>query len=355
MARAWAAHPLVAFAGHRGRIAFYRQFHSLVRSGVGMPVALKELARHAPGEGMRRALRQIARDVGAGAGLAEAMQRHAGAFDDATMELLAFAEETGTLEPVLKRVVEHLDEMQKLRWQAIFGSLWPVYLLAAIVFVAPLFDVAGAASSGSGAADGKEAVVYGGTYLLGVLRNLALAALAIGAILGFPFALAVAGLESRWERLTLAVPLVGGAVRNLVGARFFLSMGLAVGAGVDLIRSVRLAIRASGSASVLERIDETEASLRGGSTLTDAVLALRVFDPNSLGSLSVAERTGTLEDALRELAEDHRSAALRSLRILMLIALGLVALVALGFAVAKILGTIFGPIRSYFELYKTIE
>ena len=148
LARAWARHPVVAFAEDRRRIAFYSQLLAAIKSGLGMPLALRSLTRYAPGERLRRALASVQRDVARGSTLVEALGRHEAAFDGLSLELLAAGEESGNLEPVLSQLVEHLDRLRKLRLKALAGAIYPAYLLATLTFVGPLLELSGAIRGG---------------------------------------------------------------------------------------------------------------------------------------------------------------------------------------------------------------
>ncbi|MBK7975513.1 MAG: type II secretion system F family protein [Deltaproteobacteria bacterium] len=114
--RTWSRHPFVALIEHRKRVMFYRQFLSMVRSGAGIPVALAQLARWAPSAGFRVAIEGVAREVTRGTSLGEALRRHASTFDDTNVELLVFAEQSGSLDKVLARIIDYMERMQKLRW-----------------------------------------------------------------------------------------------------------------------------------------------------------------------------------------------------------------------------------------------
>lgn len=357
MGRAWARHPVVAFFTHRDRIAFYRQLHSLLTSGTGLTVALAEIRRYTRNGRLRTALDLVAKDLEGGAGLADAMRRHGSLFDDATLELLVFAEESGSLDTVLAKLLSHMEEVQRLRWQAIFYSLWPAYLMVGFVVIGPLFDVSDAvhAQNACAAAAGCGGAGPVAAYVSSFAANLMLSGLAVAVIFGTPFALAALDVEERWDRLKLAVPGLGGVSRSLYGSRFFLALGLGTSAGLEIGRALRLSLKASGSAALFARAPVAEAKIRAGGTLTDAVETLDAFPRPWIGTLAIGERTGQLDAALAQLARDLQEQAVRGMKILLLVAIGLAAIGALGLVLDGILGTLFGPITEYFQLQRQIE
>ncbi|MFZ5446739.1 MAG: type II secretion system F family protein [Myxococcota bacterium] len=338
--RAWLRHPVVAFARHRKLVTFYQQLLALVRAGIPLPTAFEQLTRYAPDALMRQGLSSVARDVRGGLTLGDALRKHAALFDDANVELLAFAEEAGRLEPVAGAIISHLERVQRQRWQAALGALWPMYLGGALVFVGPLLGVAQTAKSGTG---------IGAAYLSGLASSLFVAALALGAVLGTPFLVAALDLETRWDRLVRSVPLVSVPLRQLAASRLVLALGLASASGMEVVRALRLAARATVSPAVLAALPRAEARLRAGATLTEAVGELGVLDRTSLGTLSVAETTGTLDDALERMSRELEASSLRAVRLLVLVGTGLVAAVLLVKIVAGLLATILGPVKTLYD------
>ncbi len=340
-ARVWARHPLASFARHRRQIAFYRQFHALLKAGLGMPTVFVELSKYAPDASLERGLKLVSRDIEGGATLAEALGRRAGLFDDANVELIAFAEEAGTLDPVLASLINHLEQVQKLRWRALFMSLWPMYLLGAFVFVGPLLQAASSMSSSSRG--------VGALYVSGLVHNLGLMGLVVGSLLAAPFVIKLLNADLAWDQLKRRTPVVSTAVRDLYASRLMLGLSLGVGAGLDVMRALRVAVKSTSSPTLIADLPRAEAAIRQGGTLTQAIESFGLVDRTTLGTLSVAERTGTVDDALRKVSEELQESSLRAVRLLIILVLALVAGVALVGIVSSMLGTLFGPIKTYYD------
>lgn len=341
LSRAWLRHPLVAFARHRKLITFYSQLHALIRAGVALPTAFSQLVQFAPDALMEKGLAAVARDIRGGATLGEAMQRHAALFDDANVELIAFAEEAGRLEPIVKGVVDHLEKVQQQRWQALIGALWPMYLGLGFVFFGPLLGVAQQITPSQGS------VV--GLYLSGLFSSLGTAVLLLSVVLGFPFFIAAIDKEAEWDRLKRRLPIFSAPMRQLAASRFVLGLGLATASGMEAVRSLRLAVKATSSPSLLSDFPKVEAKLRAGGTLTEAVGVLDLLDRSALGTLHVAETTGTLDETLERMSRDLQESSLRAMRMLILLVTALVAVVLLFKIVASMLGVLFGPVKRLYD------
>lgn len=341
--RTWAKHPLVALLQHRKRVAFYRQFLSLVRSGAGMPVALAQLARWAPSAGFKRAIEDVARDVARGGNLGEALRRNAATFDDTNVELLVFAEQSGSLDKVLAQIIDYMERMQKLRWSVVMSLIYPAYLVLAFTFVGPLLGLS------VGIQEGAALHQLPRLYVSGLVSNLLVLALGFGVFLGTPLFLVALGLDRSWDRVKLRLPLFGPAFRAIHGARFFTSLALGLGAGVEIARTLTLSLRATGSNELAGAAPALLARIRRGSGLAEALEPIAVLDPIALGAIAIAEKTGTLEETLIQLADEASETAVRRCRALALAGVVLLTVAAFGVIIRGLLSVLFGPIWNYYK------
>jgi type II secretory pathway component PulF len=339
LSRAWLTHPLVQFAHQRRLIVFYQQLHTLLRAGVALPTAFSQLTEYAPDATMAKGLAAVAREVRNGQTLGASLQQHGALFDDANVELLAFAEEAGKLDPVLESIVGHLELVQKQRGPAALGAIYPLYLLGAFLFVGPLLGVGAGMSSGAS---------MGALYLSGLAQNLLWTGIIGGFVFGFPLLVGALDLVGPWDRFKRSLPLVSAPLRSLSASRFVMALGLANGSGLETVRGLRLAARATASPTILEALPAAEAKLRSGSHLTEAVAMLGLLDKAELGLLSVAETTGTIDEALERLGRELQARSLRATRILVVVVTALVTMVLLAKIVVGLLGSLMG-VKSYYQ------
>ncbi len=341
--RAWSRQPLVALVQHRKRVAFYQQFLSLVRSGASIPIALSQLARWAPSATFRTAIEDVSREIVRGASLGDALRRHASTFDDTNVELLVFAEQAGSLDKVLARIVDYMERMQKLRWSVVMSLIYPAYLILAFTFAGPLLGLSLGIREGAGMGELPR------LYATGLATNLLVLAGIFGAFLGAPLALVALGFDRGWDRLKMRLPLFGPAHRAIHGARFFTSLAMGLGAGVEVARTLTLALRSTGSAELTAQSPQVLARIRRGSSLAEAIEPLPLFDPVSLGAIAIGERTGTLDETLIRLADQATESAVRRCRALALGGVVLVTAVAFAVILKGLLSVILGPIADYFR------
>ncbi|WP_158501786.1 type II secretion system F family protein [Vitiosangium sp. GDMCC 1.1324] len=349
MARAWARHPLVAMVRHRPRLTFFQGLHSMIRAGLALPIAFSELSRGAARDPFRRAVAQVGEAVAAGSGLAEAMRRQPRWFEPQTVELLGAAEATGTLESALARIVEQMEEAQRMRWRAVMLCAYPGYLLVAFIFGGSLLDTA-ASLMASGKADDILGVFV--SHFIHHVLQVSSAGLALFLA---PLVLAVPAIEPLWEGFRMRVPLLGRVHRELQASRFSLVLGVALGAGLEAGRSLQMALEATGSTLLRARAHLAVHRLRSGASLTDVVEWLDVFDGESLQRLSTGERTGELEPTLAQLSREHSDSAMRWLRTLMFVVIALLSVFLFATNIGKVVQLQGGYQRQLGDLSEQLE
>jgi type II secretory pathway component PulF len=342
--RAWLDHPLLGLLRHRRQLTFFRQLHSLLKAGLGLPVAFADLRRSASSDAERQAIDRLARAIEAGSTLGDAARQDPLHFDPISVELLIAAEHSGGLVPMLERQLERMEEAQSLRWKVVAAALYPSYLLGALLFLGPALELPAAAAAAHG-----QLGSMGSVYLHGLIRNVILAGLGVSFLLCWPLAIAMLGLEPLWDRVLLAVPLVGAVKRDLQASRFCEALGAARGAGLEVDQSLTLAVRASGSRASLQRLDAARGAIARGGTLADAIELLGVVPGPSLGQISTAERTGNLDSVAALLSRDHAGSASRLLRVVMVLVMGAVVLLGMALMVLEIAGVVLGPIGDYYK------
>lgn len=92
------------------------------------------------------------------------------------------------------------------------------------------------------------------------------------------------------------------------------------------------------------------ATIRRGGTLFESLSGLGLFSRQTLGQLGIAEQTGTLDETLRRLAPEVHEETIRAVRLLVIVVVGIVGAAALFVLVSTLLGALFGPIKTYYDM-----
>jgi type IV pilus assembly protein PilC len=105
------------------------------------------------------------------------------------------------------------------------------------------------------------------------------------------------------DRLLLRLPLVGGALRKIIVARFCRTLGTLLGSGVSILHGLEITGRAANNAVIERAIADVRARIERGQTIWQPLGATGAFPPMVAQMVAVGERTGTLDGMLTRAAE----------------------------------------------------
>ena len=325
------------------RALMYHELSALL--GAGMPlVQALQLLIETPELARVQALLAGVRDrVRDGSGLADAFLDGFPHFSTFEHAILVAAETSGTLQLMLARLGEFIEQRDLLRERIHSALIYPcivvtVGVCVAILMLGFLLPRAQEMTSGVQVATPllTRIVMVGGQVALQVGTVFALLAL-VSAFLVRRRLGSDPEYRSRFDRGSFRVPLWGRGYRLLVNVRFARTLSVLLRGGVSAIEGLRLAGRATGSAWIEELADREADAVQHGRSLSDAVAAIEPLAASLPGWIKVGEAGGSLADLLEKAAtrEENRWTRFveRSLKILepalILLIGGLVLLITL--------------------------
>ena len=221
---------------------------------------------------MRELVLQLLRDVKEGRSLAEAMESHPQVFNKMYVNIVRAGEEGGILHDLLPDLAEFLETSAQTRQAVISAMIYPTVLLITgvisvfllLVFVVPQFATM--------FEDAGTDIPPSAAFLL-----------ALSAFLqsyGYLFIVAVVVAVVAWRRLDydpvnklrkdrflLSLPILGSLILYRECAVFSRTLGALLGAGIPLIRALRVAREVVANAVLGTSLDQVEEDVRGGAGL----------------------------------------------------------------------------------------
>jgi type IV pilus assembly protein PilC len=287
---------------------FAHQLGGLLRAGLPLAPALELLADAGGRRDVPRIAAGLARAIGAGRQLSEAMRQYPRQFDPMFRQLVAVGEVSGALAPLLARVAEDRERGAAQRARVRSALAYPLAVLAfslaisaaLLVWVVPtfaqIFEGFGArlpaptrfvlALSGAAARAGPPVAIAA-----------AAAGVTLAALLRRSPALRLAA-----ARATLRLPLVGPLLRTLAAARWSRTLGTLLRAGTPLADAFDSLAQATGN-PVFDRATAGIATrLLRGERLAQAMRAAGCFLDEVVQPVAVAEESGTLDAMLVDIA-----------------------------------------------------
>lgn len=335
---------------------FCRQLHALIAAGVTMLEALNAIAEQTDKKVFRDVLLDIVNDVRDGLSLSSAFQKHFSIFPPIFCNMVAAAEETGTLDDAMNDLAEHFagesrfwgQIRQAVTYPAIVVGLSVLEVLVLFTFVVPKF---------ASMLTSANVPLPASTRLLLLLS--ARFDLILPAALACLFVVAYI-CQKMWrdekiryhmEQVFVRMPVVGRLVSRAAAARVCRALSLMVRAGVPVTRALDVTAGVSGFTSFKREILTAQDGVREGRRLCDALKKSRWLPPISRKMISVGESSGRLEEML------SHAAALFEMEVeMMMQRIPTIAetslIIIVGGIVLFILIAVYTPI---FSIYKTIH
>lgn len=257
---------------HTDLLDFTNGLTTLVEARVPIDKALRLLDGITESLAMRELVKQLLRDVKEGKSLAEAMESHPQVFSKMYVNIVRAGEEGGILHELLPDLAEFLDTSARTRQAVISAMIYPTVLLITgiisvfllLIFVVPqfaaMFEDAGTEIPASAA------------FLLSLSEFLQR--------YGYLFIVVIAAMVFGWRRLDqdpktklkkhrflLSLPMLGTLILYRECAVFARTLGALLGAGIPLIRALRVSREVVSNAVLNEQLQKVEEDVRGGAGL----------------------------------------------------------------------------------------
>jgi general secretion pathway protein F/type IV pilus assembly protein PilC len=284
------------------RAEFYHQLDQLTAAGIGLPQALESLRRHPPGRSFRNPLSAVIDGLAQGRTFNEALQtvgRWMPSFDRA---LVHAGEKSGRLPACFKLLADHYRERARLTRQVMSDLAYPFFLFHFAILLGPI-----------------PALFTSGNLLAYLRQVLAVLLPIYGVVLLLIYA-ALGGHGESWrammEAIVRAIPLWGGARRNLALARVAAALEALINAGVPIIEAWEFAADASGSPALRRAVLNWKPRVLAGQTPAEALRQSPEFPEHFANLYHTGEITGQLDDTLLRLRAYYQEEGTRKLRAL---------------------------------------
>lgn len=326
-----------------------RQLATLLGAGIALDEALATLAGQQEKPGFAKALTQTREDVVQGQALHQGLARHSHIFSELYVNMVQVGESSGTLDQVLHRLADFLEEQARLRSRIQAAMAYPV-LMALIGTGVLFFLMAFVVPKVTRMLEDMDRALPLPTQLListsDFLSNWwwLLLLLMAGALLILAQYLKTEAGKMGLDRLKLNLPMFGKLNLLLATARFTRTLGTLLRSGVPLLAALQIVQNLMGNRVLKQVLEDTISAVREGESLAQPLLRSGIFPKMVSQMAAVGEKSGELEEMLFKVADayEHQvdstiNALLSLLEPVMILLMGTVV----GFIVLAILLPIF--------------
>ncbi|MDB4943385.1 MAG: ral secretion pathway protein [Labilithrix sp.] len=343
-----------------------RQLATLVGAGIPLVESVSALTEQVEKDQLKKVLANVRDDLNEGTSLAKSIEPHGDIFPPIYVNMVAAGEASGTLEQVLERLADFMENSAKLRGKVTAALAYPVLMLGIgvllmtmmMIVVVPkvtniyatldralpwytglLIFVSNALASNEmlGFLTAMTALVFvRKAFAPGAKKTLftVLAVVNVAALALFFFAVAsmvhygiglfggfVAGvLLSRFvsflgtpagnlwfDGKKLKLPLFGPVFRMLAVSRFSRTLSTLLKSGVPLLKAMEIVRHVLDNAKLSKIVEEAALSIREGESIAAPLKKSKEFPPIVVHMIAVGEKSGQLEQMLENVARAYDS------------------------------------------------
>jgi type IV pilus assembly protein PilC len=297
---------------------------------------------------------EISDAVNRGSTLSDAIGRTGDYFPALFREMVDVGEETGNLAEVFRHLADHYDQQVALARAFLASIAWPaLQLVAAVAIFGLLIFVMAILPTGPGGKP-RDVLGLGVTGMSAVVLYFVLVGLAATAVGALVVAMRRGAFWARpLQRLTLQLPVVGGALQTLALSRMAWALHLTMETSMDIRRSMELSLRSTRNARYTDSSDQIITDVTGGLEIHEALSRTGAYPNDFLDTLEVGERSGRLPESMKILSQQYQDKARRALATLTMVAgwaVWAVVAVIIIVAIFRIFQTMYlGPIQDALE------
>lgn len=336
-----------------------RRTRGAKREGVGLTVLKRLMELHSSGLPVGDSIRILSqrlsdkeqqaivqtlwRDLSEGSTLAGAMSRQPRYFPGSISYVIEAGEATGNLAPILRKVIDYLEEKEAIRKKMIASMMYPGFICTVAIGVVVLFmtvllpQIQGMLDRLGGEMTWSARILIDGSSFVAQIGPFALVALIL-AIIGFQqWRRTESGLR-RSDAWLLKVPLIGKIFfyGDLFQCGNLISTLLE--SGINTTETLRLTERTIKNTDLRERFNVARGQVNEGLSIAQAFHRNRFMPDLAVDILTVGENTGNLAHSMNEITKGFRNElTARLTRLTTLVSTGalicafiLVALIAVG-------------------------
>lgn len=335
---------------------FTRQLATLIAAGLPIDESLKAVADQTSKEKIKAMILAIRSKVLEGYTLAKALAEYPKAFPHLYRSTVSAGEHAGHLDGVLNRLADYTESRQASDQKIKLAAMYPVILLfvaigivvALLTYVLP--DIVQVFIKNGQELPGltqfmlslSELITEYGLYLAG--------GLAVALVL-FAQALKNRAFKTSFHHFLLAMPGLGGFVKDANTARFGSTLAILTSSGVPLVEAMKIASQVVTLIPIQTALTEATVDVSEGGSLHKALDQTGYFPPIMLHMIASGEGSGELDSMLARTAQQQEETLENTVSALVKISEPVMLLV-MGAIVALIVAAIMMPIL---ELQKMVH
>src|SRR5512132_592592 len=291
---------------------FSRQFATMINSGLPILRALSILADQTSNGELARVLNECRLDIEQGSSLSAAIQKHPKVFNNLFVSMVKSGETGGSLDSVLLRLADMIENEVKLRGKIKSAMTYPIAVVALVslilsgmlLFVVPQFKSIYAQLGGSLPLPTRVLLMVSDVFKK--FWYIVLIGLFVGRFFFRRWKATPAGRESV-DAFKLRVPIFGTLFQKTALARFAGTLSMLLRSGVPILQALDIVSETVNNKVIARAVVDVQGSVREGESIARPLSKHAVFPPMVVQMLAVGEETGAVDTMVDKVSDFYNS------------------------------------------------
>jgi len=291
------------------KMFFTRNLRVMIIAGMSLPRALNLLAEQSKTKKFRNALIDISEQITKGETFSRSLAKHPSIFPEIYQNMIKVGEESGTLENVLKVLIQQMEREYELKTKIQGAMVYPIIIICAMLGIGFLMLTMIVPKLAQTFTElnlslplSTQIIIFLGVFLaekwylviLIIIVFLILARIVLKTKKG----------KKTIDFFVLRMPIISKVVKEIYSAYTARTLSSLITAGVPIVRSLEVLSNALGNFYFKEAISGMAERIRKGEKLSEAIEPYQNIYPQLVFQMiKVGEETGETSNILAKLAD----------------------------------------------------
>ena len=331
--------------GRRELIEFSNNMGVMIKAGVPLIQALNELREDIENKYFKKVLGEMIEDIQGGDNLYVAMSKQPKVFPELYVNVIQIGESTGSLDNAFFDLARHYKRIDDLVRNVRRALIYPAFVVIALIIAALVFLTLVFPPLFSLLVEFKvplptvtRAVMYVSKIIQG--RWLFILCCIVG--FGLIFFLLRRHKKTKYyiDWCELNFPFIRGVFIQLRMAFFMRYLSMLISAGMDILRSLELAIQSVNNLVIQRLLTNARQSVIEGDLFSDALRKVR-FVPHMVSRMiGIGEESGNLPDQMEYIADHYNEELERKITIALSLMEPILIFLLAAMALALVMGVL---------------
>lgn len=292
----------------KDRVIFFRQLSVLITSGIPITEALDITYNQVTNKGLKKILGSVEKSVESGKTLSDSFEPFTKLFTTMQIQLLRTAEASGSLDYILDRMAEDIENQSNLISKLRGAMIYPILVIIVSIVVIGLV-VTQMVPPMKNLYESFNATLPWPTLFIIDVSNFVTNYWIIGLIIviilaaAFYFYTRSKSGKKSIDRIVLKVPVFGGLIQKIQIINFGKTFVLLTKAGVPLVQGLNLISNSLSNTLFRDTVKELADEVEKGRSLSDVMSKYNIFPPLLWRMIGIGEQTGNMEEVVSKVIE----------------------------------------------------